>query len=126
MRELSAAMLRDCERRPQSGEASIAHRMRGVTHWCAGEFAASRGHLEQATAIFDPERDGNLAFRFGQDPGIVATAYLAEVLWLLGEVGLADQRMTETTARAAKSGHAATSAYGFLMAAQFELIRGRF
>ena len=68
MRELSAAMLRDCERRPQSGEASIAHRMRGVTHWCAGEFAASRGHLEQATAIFDPERDGDLAFRFGQRP----------------------------------------------------------
>ena len=123
MRELSAAMLRDCERRPQSGEASIAHRMRGVTHWCAGEFVAARGHLEKAIAIFDPERDGDLAFRFGQDPGIVATAYLAEVLWLLGEVALADQRMTETTARAVKSGHAATSAYGFLMATRFELIR---
>jgi predicted ATPase len=123
MRELSAAMLRDCESRPQSGEASIAHRMRGVTHWSAGEFVASRGHLEQATTIFDPERDRDLAFRFGQDPGIVATAYLAEVLWLLGEVGLADQRMTETTARAAKSGHVATSAYGFFMAAQFGLFR---
>ena len=116
-------MLRDCERWPQSGEASIAHRMRGVTHWFAGEFVAARGHLEKAIAIFDPERDGDLAFRFGQDPGIVATAYLAQVLWLLGEVALADQRMTETTARAAKSGHAATSAYGFFMAAQFELIR---
>ena len=123
MRELSAATLRDCERWPQSGEASIAHRMRGVTHWFAGEFVAARGHLEKAIAIFDPERDGDLAFRFGQDPGLVATAYLAEVLWLLGEIGLADQRMTETTARAAKSGHAATSAYGFFMAAQFELIR---
>jgi predicted ATPase len=123
MRELSAAMLSDCERRPQSGEASIAHRMRGVTHWCAGEFVAARGHLEQAIAIFDPERDGDLAFRFGQDPGIVATAYLAEVLWQLGEVGLADQRMTEATARAAKSRHAATSAYGFFMATRFELIR---
>ena len=33
------------------------------------------------------------------------------------------QRMTETTARAVKSGHAATSAYGFLMATRFELIR---
>ena len=123
MRELSAATLRECERWPQSGEASIAHRMRGVTHWFAGEFVAARGHLEKAIAIFDPERDGDLAFRFGQDPGLVATAYLAEVLWLLGEVALADQRMTETTARAAKSGHAATSAYGFFMAAQFELIR---
>ena len=123
MRELSATMLRDCERRPQSGEASVAHRMRGVTHWFAGEFVAARGHLEQAAAIFDPERDGDLAFRFGLDPGIVAMAYLSQVLWLLGEVGLAGQRMKETTARAAKSGHATTSAYGFFMAAQFELVR---
>jgi predicted ATPase len=123
MRELSATMLRDCERRPQSGEASVAHRMRGVTHWFAGEFVAARGHLEQAAAIFDPERDGDLAFRFGLDPGIVATAYLAQVLWLLGEVGLAGQRMKETTARAAKSRHVTTNAYGFFMAAQFELFR---
>ena len=121
MRELSATMLRDCERRPQSGEASVAHRMSGVTHWFAGEFVAARGHLERAAAIFDPERDGDLAFRFGQDPGMVAMAYLAQVLWLLGEVGLAGQRMKETTARAAKSRHATTSAYGFFMAAQFEL-----
>jgi adenylate cyclase len=106
-----------------SGEASIAHRMSGVTHWFAGEFVAARGHLEQAATIFDPERDGDLAFRFGLDPGIVAMAYLAQVLWLLGEVGLAGQRMKETTARAAKSGHVATSAYGFFMAAQFELFR---
>ena len=123
MRELSTAMLRDCQKRPQSSVASIAHRMRGVTHWFAGEFVAARGHLEQATAIFDPERDADLAFRFGQDPGIVATAYLAEALWLLGEVGLADQRLKETTARATKSEHVATIAYGFFMAAQFELFR---
>ena len=123
MRELSATMLRDCERRPQSGEASVAHRMRGVTHWFAGEFVAARGHLEQAAAIFVPERDGDLAFRFGLDPGIVATAYLAQVLWLLGEVELAGQRMKETTARAAKSRHVTTNAYGFFMAAQFELFR---
>ena len=123
MRELSETMLRDCESRPQSGEASVAHRMSGVTHWFAGEFVAARGHLEQAAAIFDPERDGDLAFRFGLDPGVVAMAYLAQVLWLLGEVGLAGQRMKETTARAAKSGHVATNAYGFFMAAQFELFR---
>ena len=116
-------MLRDCERRPQSGEASVAHRMRGVTHWFAGEFVAARGHLEQAAAIFVPERDGDLAFRFGLDPGVVATAYLAQVLWLLGEVELAGQRMKETTARAAKSRHVTTNAYGFFMAAQFELFR---
>ncbi|HME86172.1 MAG TPA: adenylate/guanylate cyclase domain-containing protein [Roseiarcus sp.] len=123
MRELSVAILRNCSRRPQSGEASVAHRISGVTHWFAGEFVAASDHLEQALASFDSERDGDLAFRFGQDPGVVAMAYSAQVLWLLGEVRLADQRMKEMTARAAKSGHAATAAYGLFMAAELELIR---
>ena len=77
MRELAAAMLRDCATRPQSGEAGVAHRIDGVTQWFAGEFVEAREHLEQALAIFDPERDRDLAFRFGQDVGVSAMAYSA-------------------------------------------------
>ncbi len=123
MCDLSSAMLRACARRPQSGEASVAHRICGATHWYAGEFTTARDHLEQALAIFDPERDGDLAFRFGQDPGVAAMAYSALVLWALGEFELADQRMKELNARAAKSGHVPTSLYGLYHAALFELIR---
>ena len=54
-----------------SPEAGVAHRVYGVTQWFAGDFVEARAHLEQAVAIFDPERDRDLAFRFGQDVGVV-------------------------------------------------------
>ena len=46
----------------------------------------ARDHLERALALFQPGRDDDLAFRFGQDPGVAAMIYLALVLWPLGEV----------------------------------------
>ena len=122
-RELSAATLRDCAGRPQSGDAGVAHRIAGATHWFAGEFVAARDQLEQALAIFDAERDCDLAFRFGQDVGVAALAFSALALWPLGEVGLAEERMKQMTARATKSGHVGTAAYGHFHAAQLELMR---
>ena len=48
---------------------------------------AKRGmHLERALALFQPGRDDDLAFRFGQDAGVAAMFYLAIVLWPLGDV----------------------------------------
>ena len=44
----------------------MAHRVYGVTLWFAGNFIEARSHLERAAAIFDPERDRDLAFRFGR------------------------------------------------------------
>src|SRR5271166_3973196 len=123
MRELSAAMLRDCAGRPQSGEAGVAHRIAAATHWFAGEFVAARDHVDQALAIFDAERDGDLGFRFGQDPGVAALAYSALVLWPLGEVGLGDERLKQMTARATKSGHIATAVYGLIHAVMFQFVR---
>jgi class 3 adenylate cyclase/predicted ATPase len=123
-RELSAAMLRDCAGRPQSGEAGVAHRIAGATHWVAGEFVAARDQLEQALAIFDAERDRDLAFRFGQDVGVAALAFSALALWPLGEVGLAEERMKQMTARAAKSGHVGTAGYGLVNAAMVEIVGG--
>jgi predicted ATPase len=94
MRELASTVLRDFESRPQSGEASIAQRMNGVTKWFAGEFVEARAHLEHALAIFDPVRDSDLAIRFGQDPGVAAMAYSALALWALGENELASATLT--------------------------------
>ena len=54
--------------------------------WFAGEYREARDHLERALAMFQPGRDDDLAFRFGQDPGVAAMPYLALVLWPLGEV----------------------------------------
>ena len=124
MRKLASAVLRDCASRPKSGEASIAQRMSGLTEWFAGEFVAARAHPEQALEIFDPERDGDLAVRFGQDVGVSAMAYSALALWALGEVDLARLRAEDMAARTAQIGHAAPAAYGLGHAALFELMRG--
>ena len=43
--------------------------------------ARRESHLERALALFEPGRDDDLAFRFGQDPGVAAMVFLAIVSW---------------------------------------------
>jgi class 3 adenylate cyclase/predicted ATPase len=124
MRKLASAVPRDCTSRPKSGEASIAERVSGLTEWFAGEFVAARVHVEHALELFDAERDGDLAIRFGQDVGVSAMAYSALALWALGEVDLARLRAETMATRTAQIGHAAPAAYGLAHAALFELMRG--
>ena len=116
------AFLHDVELRPGSPEAGVAHRAYGVTQWFTGNYSEARAHLEQAVTIFDPERDSDLAFRFGQDVGVSATVYLAIALWPLGQVDRAREIADATAARIAKLNHLATSTYGLMHCAMFEII----
>ncbi len=116
------AFLHDVESRPGSPEAGVAHRAYGVTQWFAGNYIEARAHLEKAVAIFDPERDRDLAFRFGQDVGVSATVYLAMALWPLGQVDRAREIADATAARIAKLSHLATSTYGLMHCAMFEIV----
>ncbi len=77
MKTRAAALLADIEGKPDLPEASIAHRVAGTTHWVAGEYEEARNDLERALALFQPGRDDDLAFRFGQDSGVAAMADLA-------------------------------------------------
>ena len=86
MREHSATFLSDVEAKPNSPEASVAHRVAGITHWFAGEYREAREHLERALPLFQPGRDDDLAFRFGHDAGVGAMLYLALALWPLGDI----------------------------------------
>ena len=124
MRAQAAAFLADVEARPDSPEAGVAHRVQGITHWFAGEFVEARDHLGRALALFEPGRDDDLTYRFGMDPGVPAMAYLAFVLWSLGEIDCAlslAERMRERTAGLT---HANTLALGTMHATAFELMRG--
>ncbi len=67
MHEHAAAFLREVEARPDAPEAGVAHRLTGVTKWAEGDFVGARSHLELALGTFNPDRDRDLAFRFGQD-----------------------------------------------------------
>jgi class 3 adenylate cyclase/predicted ATPase/ABC-type transport system involved in cytochrome c biogenesis ATPase subunit len=122
MFEPAQAFLRDAETRPGWPEAGVAHRVYGVTQWFTGNFVEARTHLEHAAAVFDPERDRDLAFRFGQDVGVSAMVYLSIVLWPLGEVDRAREIAAAAAARIAQLNHLATSTYGLMHCAMFEII----
>jgi predicted ATPase len=116
--------LSDVEGRPDSREAGVAHRTKGITHWFAGEYVGAREHLERALALFQPGRDDDLAFRFGQDPGVAAMLNLALTLWPLGEIERAVSVVREAEARIASHPHVGTRATGHGLLALVELMRG--
>ena len=124
MRAHAAAFLSDVEARPDLPEAGVAHRIAGITCWFAGEYREARDHLERALALFQPGRDDDLAFRFGQDPGVAAMANLAAASWPLGEVDRAISLIDRMQTRVAGLTHISTLAFGELYAAMFELMRG--
>jgi predicted ATPase len=123
MRAHAAAFLSDVEARPDSPEAGVAHRAAGLTCWFAGEYREARDHLERALALFQPGRDDDLAFRFGQDQGVAAMAYLAIASWPIGEVDRAISLIDRMQRRVAGLTHVGTLAYGRYIAAIFELTR---
>ena len=124
MREHSTAFLSDVAANPDSPEAGVAHRTAGITHWFAGEYAEAREHLERALALFEPGRDDDLAFRFGNDAGVAAMHYLALTLWPMGDVGRAVSLVGGAEARVADLAHIGTRAYGKSHVVRFELMRG--
>ncbi|HEX9170022.1 MAG TPA: hypothetical protein VF886_14045, partial [Roseiarcus sp.] len=123
MREASLAALELGERHPHRGEAAMAHRMQGLSCWFQGDFVSARRHLEQSLALFDPERDRDFRFRFGQDLGVAAMNYLAFALWPLGEIERARELQVAAIARARETGHLHTVAYAVSYRAIFETMR---
>ncbi len=123
MRELAEAFLNDAARHKGSPELCVAHRVYGVTNWFQGDFVGARTHLEEALSNYDPERDRDLAYRFGGDLGVAAMVYLALVLWPLGEVARARKLIEGGLRLAVEHGHIYTLAYGYGYTGIFETIR---
>ena len=123
MREIAELVLREVEARPLSLEAAVAFRLNGTTEWFTGNFTAARSFLERSLAVFNPQGHSDHAFRFAQDIGVSIAAYLALVLWPLGEVDRARTVAEQMIARATETGHASTIGYGHFNMAVFEMMR---
>src|SRR5271166_5166303 len=126
MRAQAATFLREVEGQPDSPEAGVAHRVCGITDWVEGDYAGACGHFERALARFNPERDGDLAFRFGHDSGVGARSYFALAAWPLGEVDRALDLIEGMKSRMAEIVHIGSIAYGNFHTVIFELMRGEF
>ena len=110
------------------GQAAVARSRRRAPH-CGhdgvdlGNFALARTHLEQTLAMFDPQRDHDLTYRFGRDMGVSAMVFMALTLWPLGETEQARRIGEEALARAAASGHMLTTVYGHFQYALLHVAR---
>ncbi len=126
MRAFADAFQREVADPPRSALAGVAHRVQGITKYFQGDFLGARADLEQAVATFDPARDGDLAIHFIADPGVLAMAYLARVLWPLGEVDRARLLSEGLTQRITEVSHLGSVGHGHGHCAGFEMMRGDF
>jgi class 3 adenylate cyclase/predicted ATPase len=123
MREVAAASLHDARHSPGLPAAGRAMHVFGVTSWFQGDYVGARTHLEQALAAYDHERDHDLAPRFVFDDRVVATGWLAVVLWPLGEVDQAARLLESALSLARQSGHLPSIAWAHAYTCRFSGIR---
>ncbi|MFL6822499.1 MAG: AAA family ATPase, partial [Xanthobacteraceae bacterium] len=119
MREVAGASLDDAQRSPGLPAAGRAHHVFGVTCWFQGDYAGARTHLEQALAAYERERYRHLAPRFVFDDKVVATGWLAGVLWPLGEVDQAARLLNSALSIARQSGHLPSIAWAHAYTCRF-------
>jgi predicted ATPase len=73
--------------------------------------------------MFDPQRDRDLTYRFGQDVGVSAMVIMALALWPLGETDQARRIGEEALARAVASGHMLTTVFAHFQYALLHVAR---
>jgi tetratricopeptide (TPR) repeat protein len=123
-REIAETFLREAERGARMTECGVGRGLLGLTCLRQGDFIEAQANLVKALSTYDPERDREARFRFGQDTGAVARAYLAHTKWQLGEVGSARALIEEAVAQAIEAGHVPTLVNTYFHKAHFEIVRG--
>ncbi|MGH8070650.1 MAG: AAA family ATPase [Candidatus Entotheonellia bacterium] len=121
--ELGEQLLRLAQRTQEVALILEAHRALGTSLFYRGELVLARTHLERALALYDPQEHHALAFRSGQDPGVVCRGFVA---WALGMLGYPDQalrRSHETLTLPQELSHAFSLAYALDFAARIHQLR---
>jgi predicted ATPase len=94
-----------------------------VTSLCLGDPAATREHMEQGVALYDPQRHQGHTLRYGQDPGVACRAFGAVALWLLGYPDQAERLSREAVALGKELGQPSTLALALHFAAMLRQYR---
>jgi predicted ATPase len=105
------------KQQPDFDMLMIGYRLVGVSLNYKGQFQSARINLEHALALYNPPEHEALAFRFGQNPGAAAQAWLSSVLWSLGYPDQALHMANEAVAYSRRLNHANTSGLVLLFGA---------
>lgn len=121
--ELGKQMLGTARRAKDPGLLMEAHGALGSCFFLQGDFGAARTHVEQALAIYDPDRHQAHVFEHGVDPGIRALNFLLLTLWFQGYPAQARERSLEALALAQKLAYGPSMAFSLTYAAQLHQLR---
>jgi class 3 adenylate cyclase/predicted ATPase len=80
--ELAEQCLLVVQRTEDTARHIVAHDVLGETLFFLGDFRRARTHLEQAVALYDPQK--RRPHRALTDPGVSSLSILAGTLWMLG------------------------------------------
>jgi predicted ATPase len=122
-RELGEQLLSLAQRTQEVALILEAHRALGTSLFYLGELALARTHLERALALYNPHEHHSLAFRSGQDPGVVCRGFAAWALGMLGYPDQALQRSRETITLPQELSHPFSQAYALDFAARIHQFR---
>ncbi|MBI3247938.1 MAG: AAA family ATPase [Deltaproteobacteria bacterium] len=121
-RELAELLLRLAQSVQDPYPLSLAHTALGITLYWLGELTSARPHLEQAIALYDPQKHPR--FTVGTaDHRVDCLSYAAWTLWYLGYPEQALKRSQEAVALAQGLSHPFSLAYALVCAALFHLLR---
>ena len=123
-REIAETLRREAESAGDMTAVAVAHRILGLTRLFQADFVEANAHLQEALRIYDPQRDGDGKFRYGQDTRAGATTYLAQLHWVLGICGRAWELFDEAVKRAIESEHPPTLAQTYQFKSLCEIFRG--
>jgi predicted ATPase len=122
-RELAERLFRLAQSAHDPAQLLQARQALAVTSLCLGDPAATREHMEQGVALYDPERHQGHTLRYGQDPGVACRAIGAVALWLLGYPDQAVGRSREAVALGRELGQPSTLALALHFAAMLRQYR---
>lgn len=122
-REVGERLVRLASRAHDSGLLVEAHARFGLPLYLQGELLRALEHLEQGLKLYDPRRHRMLAFRYGQDPGVISFCYAAIVLWCLGYPERAQESLEKGLRLARELAHPNTLAYALYVAAAHAVLR---
>jgi class 3 adenylate cyclase/predicted ATPase len=110
-RELGEQLLHIAQVTQNPARLLGAYQALGLTLFHLGELVSSRAHLEQGIALYDPQKHRSHVVRSGQDPGMTCLCYAPWVLWHLGYVDQALERIYKALTLARELPHPYSLAY---------------
>jgi predicted ATPase len=122
-REIGEQLLSLAGRMQDSALLIEAYMRFGLPLYMQGELVRALGYLEQGLKLYDVQQHRTLAFRYGQDPGVMGLCYAALVLWGLGYPEQAQEKFAEGLRLAQELAHPNTLAYALYIGAAHGVLR---